>query len=542
MIRISAVVLALFGLGTDAALASCAAVDSIFVAAPPTGNVYSVTDFALADFNGDGILDAVTPGVLLATGTPYGSFEANALYAAPSSALRVAAADLNDDGWPDVAVTTQQQHLLVLLNRQDGTFAPQPPVVTGFSTRMVRAADVDGDGLDDLVVAGSAHDGDTVNAFLSNGDGTLRAMPTASGVNDRSRMALGDFNGDARVDALVAGGILLGDGQGRFAAAVPFQETLASPVAAGDLNGDGRDDIVAGSPAGGISIFLANADGTMQKVASVNHPGSGLAISDVDRDGKGDVILGHSPRSAIVRAGANGDWSAPVVTSLVHAFGPTIAFADMNADGTPDLISSRGQVRVHYNSCDGTSERLVPSRMSSFIGQELALSYSGSSDGTVTFAAGGTVLGTDSEYPYTLKTAFSTPGDYVITATHQGADGTTMANVRHRVFSAPSTLSIDASAIRANTDSLVRVRVEGPGDTVDYAATSGAVTLHIQEWTHGHEAPVAGGVATFPAFHVSPGTHRLRAVYSGGTLWPPGETEITITVQTKPPKGRAVRK
>ncbi|HYI11292.1 MAG TPA: FG-GAP-like repeat-containing protein [Thermoanaerobaculia bacterium] len=529
--------------GGPAASAECAQLASNFDPAQPIGNFYTAFDFALADFNRDEIVDAaaIAGGRLtIAMGTPFGSFQASASYATAGGSLSVAAADFNGDGWPDVAVTTQKQFLQIFMNRGDATFT-QSDRATTFFTRAVRTADVNRDGIPDLVVAGSA---DVVGAFISNGDGTFRAMPAAVGTNDTRFLAVADFNGDGLVDAAVAGGVLLGNGEGSFATAIPFLPAPAAPstpFAAGDLNGDGRADIVAGDAAG-VSIYLAGANGTMEKAASVGRQAGGIAIGDIDRDGTPDVILS---RSAIIHAGPGGDWTAPVVAEGMP-LSPFIALADRNGDGVPDLISASQRLQVYFNRCGGSVGSLMSSHLSSFAGREIVFEYlHSSSEGTVTFRAGDMVLGVDADFmfPYRLTTAFAHPGDYVVTAVHHesGSEDDTAA-MRFRVYSGPSTLSIDASAVRADTDSMWRVRVDGPPDSPAYGASSGEVTLVFNGVPYGFKAPVSGGVATFPAINGSAGTWHVRAIYSGGTLWPPGETEVTITIEPKRPKSRAVRK
>src|SRR4029077_9369839 len=86
-------------------------------------------------------------------------------------------------------------------------------------------------------------------------DGTFQA-PIAtsiaiSGVSAAYAVAVGDFNGDGKLDVAVADSnvtVLLGKGDGTFQSPVSYHTNNAISVAVADLNGDGKLDIVAGSP------------------------------------------------------------------------------------------------------------------------------------------------------------------------------------------------------------------------------------------------------------------------------------------------------
>src|SRR5271156_6774862 len=89
-------------------------------------------------------------------------------------------------------------------------------------------------------------------------------------------VAVGDFNGDGKLDLAVAnndGGnvsILLGNGDGTFQTALDFSvESGPSSLAVGDFNRDGKLDLaVANNVSGNVSILLGNGDGTFQPAAN----------------------------------------------------------------------------------------------------------------------------------------------------------------------------------------------------------------------------------------------------------------------------------
>ena len=86
------------------------------------------------------------------------------------------------------------------------------------------------------------------------------------------RCGQGDFNGDGKSDLVVANqyssnvSILLGNGDGTFAAAVNYAAADPLSVAVGDFNGDGKSDLaVANSGSNTVSILLGNGDGTFAR-------------------------------------------------------------------------------------------------------------------------------------------------------------------------------------------------------------------------------------------------------------------------------------
>jgi hypothetical protein len=122
-----------------------------------------------------------------------------------------------------------------------------------------------------------------------------------SGGQYAASIALGDVNGDGRLDVLVGNGIrngtnntvgvLLGVGDGTFQAAVSTPVVpFVGQIALADFNHDGRLDIAAG----GGSMLLGNGDGTFKPPISLVDSGSGVAVGDFNGDGRPDLAIGNA--------------------------------------------------------------------------------------------------------------------------------------------------------------------------------------------------------------------------------------------------------
>ena len=343
----------------------------------------------VADVNGDGKQDALianlnsnTVGVLLGNGD--GTFHAAVGYASggvgPTS---VAIADVNGDGNPDLVVANGDGNIGVLLGNCDGTFLPAVAYNSGAnSPQAVAVADVNGDGNLDLLVAHivgvtQACNGGCVGLLLGNGDGTFRSAVTlSSGAFQARSIAAADVNGDGKADLVVTnrcrdnfctqGGavdVLLGNGDGTFRSPVTYGSRGfdASSVAVADVNGDGKPDLLvtnvcANSKCQGlVAMLLGNGDGTFQRAVIFNAGGyfaNSIAVADVNGDGKPDLAVALSCRVsrakncgggavAILLGYGNGIFSQPAVT---YPSGGSVAFSvaipDVNGDGKPDLVAT----------------------------------------------------------------------------------------------------------------------------------------------------------------------------------------------------------
>jgi hypothetical protein len=367
-----------------AAIPSFAAQQTFATGAGPV-SVSAVDSVTAVDVNGDGKPDLIvangndnTVSVLLNTtvpGAPIPSFAAPQTFATGAGPFSVTAADVNGDGKPDLTVANVNTSTVsVLLNTTvpgatTPSFAAQQTFATGANPFSVIAADVNGDGMPDLIVAN--FNASTVSVLLNTtvpGAATpsfSAQQPSATGSLPRSVTAA-DVNGDGMPDLIVANynantvSVLLnttapGAATPSFAAQQTFATgTNPNSVTAADVNGDGKPDLIVGnSGANTVSVLLnTTAPGATSPSFAAQQTfitGVGpfsVTAADVNGDGKPDLIIANvnaNTVSVLLNTTAPGAATPSFAAQQAFATGTypnSVTAADVNGDGKPDLIVS----------------------------------------------------------------------------------------------------------------------------------------------------------------------------------------------------------
>ena len=369
------------------------------------------------DVNGDGYADVIVGARfyedLVATVNEGSAFiyhgSASGLATSPATTLQSdvqaaffgssvgTAGDMNGDGYADVIVGAPNYPnggaAYVYLGSSGG--AGTNPVFlsvggqagASWGNAVGTAGDVNGDGYSDIIVGAYQYDNGQVNegrATVFHGSSTGVATPAAwtaeinQGAFGTSVGTAGDVNGDGYADVIVGApnynngqaaegfaAVYMGSGSGLSTTAIWSSEgnqiaaDMGRSVAtAGDVNGDGRSDVIVGVPGydggledeGSAKVFHGTSSGPASFLPTVGpgQPGSRLGSSvagagDVNGDGYSDVIVG-SLGSANVYLGTPSGISSTIAWTefgdgTVTGFGKSVASAgDVNGDGFSDVI------------------------------------------------------------------------------------------------------------------------------------------------------------------------------------------------------------
>jgi hypothetical protein len=272
--------------------------------------------------------------------------------------MAVATGDFNGDGKPDAAVTSSGG-LTTFLN--DGTGALTGPVTMGTGSsfpRVVRVADLTGDGKLDVVTGNDI--GWTVSVFKGNGDGTFQApvVVTVGGANLQG-LAVADFNGDGQRDVAVSTdasvAVLFGTGTAAVLGSPTFYPLGVSPAGRGldaaDFDGDGKPDLaLAEDTQNRVGVLLNQGNRTFGAIATyptgtgsspwglIANTADGTRL-DVNGDGKTDLAVGYNGIGFVGVLLGNGDgtFAAPTTYSTSLARAGRLVAADFDLDGKLDL-------------------------------------------------------------------------------------------------------------------------------------------------------------------------------------------------------------
>ena len=297
-----------------------------------TVSTYASASFAghltVGDFNQDGKPDIATANgvansisVLLNNGS--GGFGAPANYSVGSSAKALVTGDFNNDGKLDLTVAGNSLGAVrVFTGDGMGNFLLTGTAPVNASPASIVSGDFNNDNNLDVITANDCVGGSCtaklITFFPGNGAGGFGAAvdisteaPPASSSFPRIRtnfLASADFNGDGRIDLTWGKAnpstvfsslqVAINTGGGSFATPITLADSVDNTVVAtGDVNNDGRPDIVGASDYGGqLQVYLNSGGSTFDP--PVNYSGvatpTAVTVGDINNDGKRDVIFAQT--------------------------------------------------------------------------------------------------------------------------------------------------------------------------------------------------------------------------------------------------------
>jgi hypothetical protein len=323
----------------------------------------------LADVNRDGKPDLLAQHLLQRVVTVQLGDGAGRFASAPGSPIRLSyspgdikVGDVNGDGAPDLCGASSERDAVdVFLGDGRGKFSPAPgsPFLvsqsTEFNTHGLQLLDINEDGKLDIITTNNRRN--SFGALLGDGRGAFRAgqVTTFPAGQGRYSFAFGDLDGDKRIDAVVASGatessaepgrvvILRGDGRGAFK---NLSETpmLAGPryVTIGDMNGDGRPDLVFSHSGNQLSFLLNQGAGKFAPGSSYDLSTDAFAVNvaDVNRDQRNDLVVATVESVTLLLNGKTGFTPAPGSPFRAGPGAYHLATGDVNQDGKPDVAAS----------------------------------------------------------------------------------------------------------------------------------------------------------------------------------------------------------
>ena len=306
--------------------------------------------FVLADVNGDGIADSVSGNdigseaqVTVQFGNGDGSFAVAANYAVGRLPGDIQLADVNGDGVVDIlTANTNSNSVSVLLGNGDGTFADQLVFSASSRPTALTLTDTNGDGFLDIIATGANED--SVSVLVGNGDGTFIDRPNASGSKN---VLSGDLNNDGVIDIVSLGSsVLLGAGNGTFPTATQLRLKVSggSDAALVDINKDDVLDLVISRQfSNQVGLLLGNGDGTFgtEQRYDVGDNPQALAVGDINIDGFLDILTANSDSDSVSLLLGNREGSfAPATHYFVGDNPSDLVLEDFDQDGDLDIVTS----------------------------------------------------------------------------------------------------------------------------------------------------------------------------------------------------------
>jgi hypothetical protein len=361
-----------------------------FISKASISDTNTPSSFDVGDIDGDGKPDLVVTYYESDSLSIYRniSTDGNVKFAPPVNIVTegeptsVKIADMDGDGKPDIILIDSYNNVLQIYLNQSITgsittssFGAPSAVSANGTLGSLTIADINGDGKPDLIVMSTSYQNE-ISMIQNNstpGHLSLASYTLLEPIGTLTSLFATDIDGDGKPDIIVANGsgtvsvfrnvsnggtIQTSSFATRQDIVFPFE--YISQITAGDLNGDGKPDLMlVGTYSGPFTqgsstVFNLLNTSTIGNISfssqSTNALGQGslISLADIDGDGKPDIVICGGTDATVIRN---------VSTKTALSFGPntdvnlgiaygSVIVADIDGDGKPDLIARDGSANV----------------------------------------------------------------------------------------------------------------------------------------------------------------------------------------------------